>query len=173
MFVPGPACEYLMTLSRPGGGVLCAMGAMQILVRIFPPDGTLSVSVGPADSDYAQIVFGVSMGENMVPDAFNGYLALWGTRVVQGTYTSVMLNGITFGHEFLWVTQALPTYLYLHNATPVNQRLEVNYIFLRIATEGDYHTVKDALVHMRTSAESERLLRVLAHEQPPSPRGVI
>jgi len=173
MMVPGPTCEYLMTLQRPGGGVLCAIGAAQVLVRIFPPDVTLAISGGPADADYGQIIFGVSMGEDMVPDAFTGYMALWGSRVVQGIVTRTVLGGSYIGHEFLWVTESQPSNLYFHNDTPVNQRFEANYAFLRIATEGDYHMVKNALVHMRTSAESERLLRALAGEQPQQPMGVI
>lgn len=172
--IPGPAIEYLLTLRRPGGGTLVALDATQILVPAFPPATTLSFSAGPIGDDFGQIVYGARPGPDMVPNAFTGYVQVWGSRLITGTFTLAVL--ITEMQSFLWVTQAEPALIYLTNVSGLNQVLELDYVSLRIASEEDFNMVLEALARLGTSArleqlgrEATELLRILTGG-PPAPR---
>lgn len=155
--LPTPAIEYLLSLMRPGGGRLVSPEATQILIPIFPPNVTLSFSAGPIGGDYGQIVYGAGFGPDMVPNAFTGYVQIWGTRQITGTFTAETLE--TEFQSFLWVTEANPALIYVTNVSGLNQVLEMDYTSLRISSEEDYNLVLEALARMGTSAESERLAR--------------
>lgn len=147
--------EYLAALSRPGGGRLCSHEAIQVLIPIFPPNTTLPVSFGPLGGDYGQILYGARLGPNMVPNAFEGFLQIWGTRQISGTFTSGVLNTEIQG--FNWVTKAEPVNVYISNVSGLNQVFELEYVSLRITSEDDLSLVVDHINHMATSARSEEL----------------
>ncbi len=153
--IPGPAIEYLLTLRRPGGGTLVILDAAQILIPAFPPATTLSFSAGPIGDDYGQIVYGAKAGPNMIPNAFTGYVQVWGSRLIAGTFTAATL--VTEFQSFLWVTQAEPALIYLTNVSGLNQVLELDYVSIRISSEEDYEMVLEALARLGTSVRLEQL----------------
>lgn len=173
--IPTPIVEHLLAIRRPGGGTLVGTDATQILVPAFPPNTTLSFSAGPIEEDYAQIVTGASLGLGMVPNAFFGFLQIWGLRVIQGLMTQ---NAIQREYQsFVWVTESEPALLHFSNISGLNQVFELDYVSLRIATEEDMESVMAEIEHMASSARSEqlaeeanRLLRVRARPgMPPAP----
>jgi len=120
--------------------------AIQLLIPVFPPGATLSFSAGPIASDYAQILYGAGFGSEMVPNAFTGYLQVFGTRLVAATFTEITL-GMEF-QSFVWVTEASPTLIYATNVSGLNQVFEIGIASLRISSEGDYNLVLKALERM-------------------------
>lgn len=155
--IPGRAIEYLLTIVKPGGLRLVTQEGTQILIPIFPPNTTLSFSAGPLGTDYGQIVFGARFGDDMVPNAFTGFIQIWGTRYLSGTFTPTVLT--TEIHGFIWVTHAQPAFIHLTNVSGLNQLLEILYVNLRITNEDDYNTVIKELKHMATSETAEQLAR--------------
>lgn len=153
--IPTPIIERLLATQREGGGTLVQNDAVQILVPVFPPGQLLSFSAGPIDGDYAQIVWGIKFGIDMVPNAFEGFLQMWGHRALSGTFTSVILNTEFQGLQ--WVTTAEPAYVYVTNVSPLNQIFELGYMNLRIASEEDLRLVREEIEHIATSAKSEQL----------------
>lgn len=151
------AIEYLLTLSRPGGGRLVGQEHTQIRIPVFPAGITLGWSAGPAQDDFAQIVAGIAIGKQMVPDAFSSYLQISGTRVIQGIIGSAGLYDEWAG--FVWVTVNAPLLFSVTNRSSIDQEFEVNYASLRISSRPDYDLVLDALDHMATSSKSEELAR--------------
>lgn len=172
--IPTYAIEYLLTLQRPGGGRLVIPEASQILIPIFPPNTSLTLSVHPYGSDYSLIKFGLGFGPNMVPNTFQGYVQTWGSREIQGTLTAEVLNTELQG--FVLITQSEPSVLSVTNISGLNQVFEIDSVNLRISTEDDYKLVLEALARLGTSAKLEQLaqeavllLGKLVGEAPPPP----
>lgn len=153
--IPSPAIEKLLSTLRPGGGPLFVQEEAQILVPVFPPNMSAKFESRPIGGDFAQIIFAVMFGSNMVPDAFEGYVELWGTRQYSGVFTASVL-ALEF-QGFAWVTQANPALIYITNVTGLNQIFELIWTSVRITTEDDYNVVIDILNHMATSTKSEQL----------------
>ncbi len=169
--IPSPAIEYLLSIVKPDGGSLVAQEANQILIPVFPPNTTISYTARPIPGDYGRIFYGIRFGASMVPNAFTGYVQLWGTRYVEGTFTSTVLDTEIQG--FVWVTQAQPSFVYLTNVTGLNQLFELLNLSIRVTSEEDYDTVIEALRHMATSEKAEQLaleanqlLRMLLEKAP-------
>lgn len=172
--IPTPAIEHLFSLMTPDGERLVTQGATQIIIPAFPPNTTWSFSAGPLGSDYGQIVYGVRLGVDMVPNAFTGYIQMFGTRIIEGIHTATVLATEVQG--FAWVTQSQEAVGYLTNVSGLNQLLEIYFASLRIANEADYHAVIEELKHMATSiraeqlaVEANQLLKMLTG-QPPEPQ---
>lgn len=155
--IPTPAIEHLLSIVLSGRRRLVSQEATQILIPVFPPNTTLSFTAGPLAGDYGQIVYALGFGHNMVPNAFTGYVQIWGTRQITGTFTATTL--LTEFQSFAWVTRAEPVLIYLTNVSGLNQVCEVANASLRIATEEDYDAVIEELKHMATSQEAEKLMR--------------
>jgi len=153
--IPSPLIEHLLAMGRPTGGMLVAPDAVQILIRTFPPRTTLAFSAGPTGGDFAVIIYGVGLGAGMIPDAFAGYIAIWGTRPIMGVFTQTTLK-MEF-QSFLWVTRGAPAQMFFTNVTGLLQYFEVNYVGLRVATEADYKLVFKEIERVGTSARSEQL----------------
>lgn len=171
-----PAVEYLLSRVDPGGGRPFPQEGTQLLIPIFPPNTTLSLEGYPT-GDYAHIIYGVGFGSNMVPDAFTGYVQIWGGRYVSGTFTTRVLGSEIQG--FVWTTMYQPLVFYITNVSGLNQVFELVYTYIRITSEENYFAVLEELRHLGTSAKSEqlaeeanRLLGVIAGG-PPLPKPLI
>lgn len=172
---PTPAVEYLLSIVRPER--LVAIEATQILIPAFPPNTVLSFSAGPLGGDYGQIITGLGLGSDMVPNSFTGYVQIWGTRQIIGTFTE---RTITMEFQTLiWVTQAEPSLIHITNVSGLNQLCELDYSYLRVATQDNYDAIVEALEHMATSAKSEQLaieanqlLTILTGGAPQPPIGI-
>ena len=168
-----PVVEYLLSRVDPSGGRPYPQEATQLLIPIFPPNITLSLSGYPT-GDYAHIIYGVGLGSNMVPNAFTGYVQIWGGRYMQGTFTTRVLDTEIQG--FVWTTMFQPLVFYITNISGLNQVFELVYTYVRITSEEDYFNVLEELRHLSASAKTEqlaqdsnRLLKILAGEAPRQP----
>lgn len=147
--------EYLLSLPRPGGGWLVHRGGLQVIIPAFPPNTTITYIVTPLADAYAQLGWATRFGTTMVPNAFTGFVQQWGSRLYTGTLSQRIISDVV--DYFIVVTLAEPTYLYISNASPLNQYCEVIGDFLVISSEEDYALILDALSRVYTSAKSEQL----------------
>ena len=147
--------DYLLTIRRPSGGWMTYQGAVQLVIPNFPPQTTLSYTVVPLAGTYAQIAWSLRFGNDMVPDAFSGYIQQGGSKAYTGLITQRLID---YGSNVMAVvTNAEPTLAYLTNTTALVQRYETIGQFLVVNTEQDLATLLDALLHWGSTLKSEEL----------------
>jgi hypothetical protein len=151
------AIEYLLTLERPGGGRLVHGGGNQLIIPIFPPATTITITSAPFGNDFAYISFLAAFGPALVPGAFYAWGQQWGSRTYDGNLASWLINNEL--DCFAVITQSEPSTAQIANQSPLNQYYEGIGFFIAIPSEEDYHLVLEALKRLGTSAQLEELGR--------------
>jgi len=149
------AVEYLLSLERPGGGMLTHLAINQIVIPIFPPGTRVTFSALPLVDDFADIVYETWNDSETLPLAFYAYGQYYGTRTYEGILTEPFLTEEI--KSFVIIKQNEPAQAVIENLTNLNQYYSGMAYFLSIATEADYELVREALLRMGTSAKSEEL----------------
>lgn len=154
--------NYLLSLKYPSSELgrtnwVCYRGGTQVIIPLFPPGTTINFTARPLNGVYAWFGYATRFGADMVPDAFTGTVAQYGTTPYSGTLSQINRDDPL--EYFVLVTEQEPTYFSLTNISPLTQRFEILGDFIVIPSPTDLKTVMDALRRLHTSSESENLLQ--------------
>lgn len=134
--------EYMASLERKTGGLVCSQAHRQDLIVGFPANTTVYYQTTPGGGLYANIVYWYSFG-NMVPDVFSYSLNYTGTWVSQGVLTSdILAKTIDF---FMVITAANPISLYITNRDLVPHAWEANLYYLTVGSIDDMRLLAEAV----------------------------
>ncbi len=136
-----PLIEYLLGITRKGGGKLCRLGIVQITVPIFPANTTITYTTEPYFSAYANIWFWWRLSPAMVPGAFNVNIRHSGMPRALGLLgaTALTLPGYQI---WLDVRRGDPIVNEVTNISGVGQWFESQDFFLIVDTEDDLKKVQ-------------------------------
>lgn len=136
-----PLIEYLMALSRPGGGRLVRFGVMLFTIPILPPEIEITVVVTPYFNSFVSIEYWHRFSPAIVPGTVNWIVQHTGVEIASGIVTQV---ATVESHNFwMEITESNPSVATITNLTRVNQFWETLDHFLIINSEEDYLLVKE------------------------------
>jgi len=159
--------QYLESLYREDGSVLCQPAAIQVLLPSVPPFTQLPFTIKPVPGYYASIGYGSSVDLNVIPNAWMLNIVQFGAQPFIGVLSSDM---ITYGVEYIATSlTAQPIYITLTNLTPLNQYLCITVFFVTITDEDGFAQAKDRLSKLGT-VEAVDLLKRLTNA-PLMPKG--
>jgi len=162
MHIPSIA-EYLLSLSRPNGSKVAYVRNGQTVLTPFPTGGQINNDLFQGIVDYADIIYGFSWGAVMVPNAFTARITYAGGNLFSGIVTATIINE---EHTYFIVRHpSNQVMLIANNVSGVPQYFELNMYYLAVPDEDSFKIATEAIARWGTSANSERLLKIIAREE--------
>lgn len=138
---------------------LAPLAIAQLLIPVFPPGITVSLTVAPARQNYANIYFSAEPGDAIVPNAINYTYTAWGATIYSGMLTAGVIGKLL--DIFLPVTAAKTVFIQFTNISGLNQHLELLNKFLVIPGVEDYERIIKAINQRGMSDRAEEMLERL------------
>ena len=154
--------NYILTLRYPGSTSdrmdwVCYRSGFQIIIPFFPPRTTINFTIEPLNGVYAWLGYALTLGSDLVPNAFSTSLTQYGTLPFTGVVTRVFEDGPI--PVYIFVTAQEPSYVTITNRSSMGQRFELNGSHIVIPSPDDLKVVMEGLRRLETSRESEQLLQ--------------
>lgn len=169
-----PIIEYLLALTRPGGGKLVRFGGVQITVPVFPPGMSITWAITPYFDAFACIEYLHRFSPSIVPNAFNFNSTHRGMLLQTGLISTIVT--VESHNTWIEVTEQEPITTTITNVSGVNQFFESGESFLIIDSEEDLNFVREVVRNQGALEsipgllkETNQLLRQIAGG-PPAPR---
>ena len=156
MATTSPLIEFLLAYERPGGGRICKLGALQILVPIFPPETAVTWTATPYFNSYASIQFWTILSPATVPGVFAVDIEHYGLAIESATlYASSLGSG---GHNsWIEITESHPLITTVSNVSNLPQILESGSVFLIIDSREDLERIRELTLAWGSSMKQEEL----------------
>lgn len=135
--------EFIESVQKPTGG-FCAEAAFgQIRYTDLPPDSVTTVTIRPAESEYAYFAYHIDLSQRMVPNAFYITIQQLGHTVYMGYLSDIALK--KGGEFFVVLTRDAPGIIRSENLSGLVQFVDITYSYAMVRTIEDYNIIMNAL----------------------------